>query len=581
MDRTVPRTGSDEIELYIRTYYSLLRSTGEIQLEALVEAHASTDSSLHAGARSLRPDMDALFYTAQRLPDCIFQVRLVVLGQSQGVFVWHKYPEVENWQPVTSVGRRRHMFYDGHETLAAYIASRSDIDDLIPILTAFQIEWNKLHHLLQGSQVRARLSDLVGRWPNDEDLKMLAAEMEVSFEDADRLRKLWGEGMAERLLLIVAARKQFALHLLDSSLAAYRKAIRCWWMHIEGQLPEFRFLERPVYFVSSNTHSLVNLLTGFALRHEGELIGHLEASGQPGLLQEYHKVRDGAPLGGRENLLYFAQRDYLGTRGADAVWAGRIADEQAVGIYRVHSSHSFDVEAQVIRLDRLNPDWLDPRLRMPDLELLAHSDALVINIDYPLGMAAYQILTEIARDVHYFKGVYVLGKAATLNGRIGDVMIPNVVHDEHSHNTYLFPNCFSAAHVAPYLAYGTVMDNQKAISVRGTFLQNPKYMEVIYREGYTVIEMEAGPYLSAATESVRPRRHPYNEIVNLYGTPFDLGFVHYASDKPMGRGQSLGTQSLSYFGMDSTYAASVAILRRILAKEIHDLRSRAQTRTKP
>ena len=163
MDRTVPRIGSAEIELYIRTYYSLLRSTGEVQLEALVEAHANTNSSLHANARDLQLDMDALVYTALRLPDSIFQVRLVVLGQSQDVFIWRKYPAVENWQTATAVGRRRHMFYDGQETLAVYIASRSDIDDLIPILTAFQIEWNKLHRLLQGSQARDNLAGLVGR----------------------------------------------------------------------------------------------------------------------------------------------------------------------------------------------------------------------------------------------------------------------------------------------------------------------------------------------------------------------------------------------------------------------------------
>lgn len=568
MDRTVPRIGSAEIELYIRTYYSLLRSTGEVQLEALVEAHANTNSSLHAKARDLQLDMDALVYTALRLPGSIFQVRLVVLGQSQDVFIWRKYPAVENWQLATAVGRRRHMFYDGQETLAVYIASRSDIDDLIPILTAFQIEWNKLHHLLQGSQTKDRLAELVGKRPDDEELAALASEMGVSFDDSSRLRQLWGHKLAGRLLQIAARRKRFALRLLDSSLAAYRKAIRCWWMHIEEQVPEIDFLDRPVYFVSSNTHSLVNLLSGFALRHEKEMIEYLTQTEQSDLLDEYQVDTHS---GGRENLLYYVQKKYLATPEAKSVAADKRAAEQAVGISRVPSSHSFDVEAQIIQMDQLDVEWLDPRLSMPGLESLLDSNALIVNIDYPLGMAAYQILTEIARNIHYFKGVYVLGKAATLNGRIGDVMIPNVVYDEHSQNTYLYPNCFSAADMAPYLTFGTVMDNQKAITVRGTFLQNPRYMEVIYKEGYTDLEMEAGPYLSAATESIRPRRHPHNEIVNLYGAPFDIGFIHYASDKPMSKGQSLGTQSLSYFGVESTYAASVAILRRIFEKEIRDL----------
>src|SRR3989304_4334491 len=97
-------------------------------------------------------------------------------------------------------------------------------------------------------------------------------------------------------------------------------------------------------------------------------------------------------------------------------------------------------------------------------------------------------------------GVYTLGKAAALNGRIGDVLMPSVVHDEQSRNTFLFRNCFSASDVTDHLVYGTALDNQKAVTVRGTFLQTPRYMDVFYREGYTDIEMEAGPYLSAVYE---------------------------------------------------------------------------------
>ena len=61
------------------------------------------------------------------------------------------------------------------------------------------------------------------------------------------------------------------------------------------------------------------------------------------------------------------------------------------------------------------------------------------------------------------------------------------------------------------------MDNQKAVTVLGTFLQNNKLADVFYREGYTDIEMEAGPFLSAIYEMYRPTRHPTDEIVNLYG----------------------------------------------------------------
>ena len=114
---------------------------------------------------------------------------------------------------------------------------------------------------------------------------------------------------------------------------------------------------------------------------------------------------------------------------------------------------------------------------------------------------------------------------------------------------------------------GPCLDNQKAVTVLGTFLQNARVMDVIYKESYTDIEMEAGPYLSAIYEMYRPKRHPIDEIVSLHRVPFDLGVLHYASDTPMSKGKNLGAGSLSYFGMDSTYATSLAVLKRIFQVE--------------
>ena len=249
-------------------------------------------------------------------------------------------------------------------------------------------------------------------------------------------------------------------------------------------------------------------------------------------------------------------------------------NESEQGVIRVPSQRTFAVEGQIFEIGRLQSDWIDPRLLHGSwIDTLSNSDALIINIDYPLGLSAYNILSKVAEHVRELLGIYVIGKAATLNGVIGDVMISNVVHDEHSQNTYLFNNCFSASDVTDDLVYGTVLDNQKAVTVQGTFLQNAEYMDVFYREGYTDIEMEAGPYLSAVYELFRPNRHPINEIVTLYGVPFDLGIVHYASDTPLSKGKNLGAGSLSYYGMDPTYAVSIATLRRIFDLEKKRLES--------
>src|SRR5258708_16937837 len=109
---------------------------------------------------------------------------------------------------------------------------------------------------------------------------------------------------------------------------------------------------------------------------------------------------------------------------------------------------------------------------MPHMNKLAKSEAIILNIDYPLGMAAYRMLREIMENLTNIRGIYILGKAATLNGSIGDVTISNVAMDEHSQNVYWLANCLIVQDVQPYLIYGSVLDNQKAGPVKGTYLQN-------------------------------------------------------------------------------------------------------------
>jgi hypothetical protein len=572
MERTVPTTGSEEIQLYMRTYYSLLRTTDEVQIQTLVETHLGMDSLLHVDAREDAIDVSALVYCSLRLPPGIWQTRLVVMGQSERVFAWRGYADVEQWQPAAAPGRRRRAFFDGQETLAVYIASLSDIDDLVPMLTTFQIEWNKIHLRLHGAPVLRDLEDCVaGRRSIDADLRArLCQALGLSREDMRRLEAIWQDECPAPLLEMGQRRTRMAVRLLAGSQVEYRKATQRWWGNVAANVP-FDLGERPVYFISSNTHSIVNMLSGFALRREEELSRYVRESGDADLQAEYTDIQAQQVPSSRENFFYYVLKKYLQTpQGRDA-WEERNREEPLCGIRHIDSRHVFDVAAQVVELRALRPDWLDPRLRVPGIERLADSDAIILNIDYPLGMGAYHILSQVAASVALFRGVYILGKAATLNGRIGDVMIPNVVHDEHSRNTYLFDNAFAAADVSSHLTYGTGLDNQKAISVRGTFLQNRRYMDVFYREGYTDIEMEAGPYLSAAYEAMRPRRYPTDEVVNLYPIPFDIGIIHYASDKPTGKGQTLGARHLSYFGMDPTYAGTVAVLRRVLSLESESL----------
>jgi len=350
-------------------------------------------------------------------------------------------------------------------------------------------------------------------------------------------------------------------------MTATPRTTRRWWQQVTGMMRSEGLLSRPVYFVSSNSHSLGNLVTGLARRHQEELVASVQRSGPDELRDELRAFREGRAEGNWDNFLYFAAR--LWQRGvlSDAERTAVRREERETGVIAVSSRTALDVAAQVIALDRLDPSALDERLGPVDSNALRASRAVIVNVDYPLGLAAYNILREVAETAAELRGVYVLGKAATLNADVGDVMISGVIHDEHSGSTFWLDNAFRVSDIAPYLRFGSGLDNQRAVTVKGTFLQNRGYLDFYHREAFSVVEMEAGPYCCAIFETSEAARYPMGEPVNFSRLPLDFGVIHYASDTPFTQARTLGARGLSYFGMDSTYASSVAILRRILRLE--------------
>ena len=549
---------SDEVELYVRTYTTLLRSSGETALRVLEPSHMAMSSSLHPLAASEELDLGAFLYAVRRLPDGIAGARLVIMGQEVEQLTANGIP-VESWEEAEAPARRRRWYDSGAGTLAVLLASASDVDDLVPTLVAFQIEWNKIRVRVRGAGWPAGASS------PDVPPEECARELGGSPEDWARLREAWGEKFGERMQLIGEKRLSLRVRMLGGTNTGYARLTRRWWTPVSRELAVEGLTERPLYFVSSNSHSLVNIVTGIARERESELVAFVEQFPADDILrQELTAFREGRSEGSWENFLYFVARLYFSApEGA----AERRASEREHGITHLRSTTALRVPAQVIPLAALDPRGIDPRIGELDPAALAATGAVIVNIDYPLGVAAYNILREVAVDRTALRGVYILGKAATLNADVGDVMISNVVHDEHSGSTYWLDNAFSVNDLAPDLRFGTGLDNQRAVTVKSTFLQNRSYLDFYYREAFTVVEMETGPYCNAVYEIADSERHPTGEAINFSKLPIDLGIIHYASDTPYTQARTLGARGLSYYGMDSTYASSLAILRRILRLE--------------
>ena len=532
---------SDDVELYHRTYTTLLRSSGEMWLRVLEPAHRAMGSSLHGLAASDDLDLGALIYACRRLPGDVYTARRIVLGQEAVQFA-RAGMRIVDWELREAPARRRRWFADGAGTLAVLLASGSDLDDLVPTLVAYQLEWNKLHRRL------------VAAGHVDADAAACAVALGGTEDDWERLLEALGATLEE----VRDASLDLRIRMLGGSAVGYARITRRWWTPVRQMLAELGVADRPLYLVSSNTHSLANLVSGVPRTHEDEVVRWIVRAGPQDLRDELERFREGRARGSWENFLYYAARSALEPRGAE---------ERSAGVTHLSSETALRVSAQIIPLERLRPELFDSRLGDVDRGALASAPGVIVNIEYPLGLAAYNILREITTASDTLRGVYVLGKAATLNAAVGDVMLSSVIFDEHSRSTYWLDNAFSVDDITPYLVFGSGLDNQRAVTVKSTFLQNREYLDLYYREAFTVVEMEAGPFCNAVYEIADVDRHPSGEAVNFAKLPIDLGIIHYASDTPYTQARTLGARGLSYYGMDSTYASTIAIARRILSLE--------------
>jgi len=542
----------DAIELHVRTYRSALKSTLEVTINSLINTHLKMHSILHPdGSNSEKIDASSLSYCLLRLPVSIDKTQRVIMGQNLDIFTQAGFKDLNSWPKVKATARRRTThFHSTQKILAYFIASISDIDDLINILIAYQIEWNKFHQLLnlQYQNYSSLEKDL--------DSSEFTKKLNLKPIQWQNIKTALGKNWQLRLKTIYKNEANLRVQLLAGSWVNYTKSTQRWWKNIASSLsPKLHISHQQIYFVSSNKHSLLNIYTGFALRHQKEILS---------LFQKDHPEINPSKLLDIKDLAYFAFKYYLENENLKKLFTKY---QQDLGIISIPNSNYLDIDVQIFPIKSLvNSKFLDPRLKITRPQKIKESKALILNIDYPLGFAAYQILSEVMENVEKIKGVYVLGKAAVLNGEIGDIVIPRLVFDEHTQNSYIFKNCFNS--FFPFINnQGSILTNQKSVSTLGTFLENKALINTYSKNDLTIIEMESGPYLNAVTEATYDQQAPKSTVIDLNNAPFDLGIINYTSDTPFSSLQNLGGSDLGINGIEPVTLGSLAILQRIINLE--------------
>jgi hypothetical protein len=143
--------------------------------------------------------------------------------------------------------------------------------------------------------------------------------------------------------------------LLDGSFREYQRSAQRWWNAIAPAVPA----GRPVYFVSSNSHSLANLLGGYARNHRDEILAFLNHRNFEDLAPRYDEAIAAGDTGLATNILYYALRAYI--HAEPAAWR-REPSDAANG--RADRSPGKSTSTRNDRARSCAPT-LDPRLRMP------------------------------------------------------------------------------------------------------------------------------------------------------------------------------------------------------------------------
>lgn len=515
---------------------------GVFAIDEFIAPFQAMAPSLHRhSANPALVDVDALAYTTERLPQGIHRIREVLVQAD----VPDRLPQMAGIARLETPARRRATFQVGEEIIIVVAREGvTELLDLVSLLTSYAIEAQKIHALLKDTELledlRACPGELAAR---NRLLARTAFQLGTTDDQIVRLDGLWGGQLLERLVCLADHPPHFLVRLhRDYSPEAARSRARLWARRIHQKVMEACPGDRPVHILSSNTHSTLNLLSTFVRQHGDEIWSWALA---------YSSVRDLLPAERTEDLLYFVMREWL------AAFPERKREkaetELAHGIHELEDVYHVGLFAQVLDLSKVDPAAVDPRLRLSP-QVVREQRPVLINFEYAFGEQAGIVVDQLFQEFKDRVASFsIMGKAGTVVGQRGGIMLPTWLLKEGSHDVYDFPfGNILRPEDFPGMA---VHADGPMLTVLGTILQNDDMLRT-YRDEWGILglEMEGIPYIRALWQCQKR---------GFLRPDLKVAVGYYASDAPLVPGESL-SRELSLEGVNATYAINAAILNRLL-----------------
>jgi hypothetical protein len=534
--------------LFLRGYYTLGGKSGQTLEDALRTLSPEIYGTMN-DPKSI--ELKGLEYILDRLPRGIEECHRSVLTAREDL----DGTSFERIQPP----KRRRISYRVSENEMCFVITRgsSEIYDILTHMTFLYIEAKKLYE-----RMRDESGNPTKEWKELE--KIVALGGDLSGEDLDRA--IWGlsvligrtyhetketyeyfeksknEINANKGLfsivynlgkLLEDERKNhdmvtvyFTPSLIDVML--HQLYCKRWASSVKDAIWNFGYQNRPLHIISANMHSVLNLLYGY------------------GALKDEKKKKDS------EELYNFIQ-DVSDEEGLIKDFAEKL------GFYELPDKSGAQIDCQLIDTSMLESVDFHPAMAVDKHYVLNEKPVLLI-MDYAFGTQAFEAMDELLRpgeeddpqrmlDVH---SISVMGKAGTLPGKKGDIMLASAHVLEGVPHTYIVDNDLSRedfdgsidVYVGPI------------VTVLGTSLQNKDVLEKFQTTTWRAVglEMEGGHYQRAVDAAI-VRGHISKDV--------KVRYAYYASDNPLKSGQTLASGDLGREGVRPTYMITKAILEKI------------------
>lgn len=524
---------------------------GKLVLGELYDKFKKMEPCLHRYCWEKRViDLSALTYSLQRLPEEVTKTNAIYIQKEPESIT--NVPGIERLYTL----RKRAIYNLGGELEFIAREGETDIFDIVTCLIMYGIEAKKIKEKFRERKIMEEYKE-VDFANNDVKRNQFLAKISnifnVKFADVIKADKYLDYRLPSLLESIVSHEPEGTVIEFDSEFSRTDASLKAgkWTKRITKELEKYG--KRPLSIISSDTHSVVNCLTGFAIENRDKILKLITKDNSFTNL-----------MTNDSSFLYYLVQKLCKKPENSSLLEEKIAYEKELGIKLVRDEFETGVDVHIIDLDKIlnkYPDKIDPRIKF-DLGKLKNKGLIILNMDYSFGRQGAHNMRGLCETLgRLIESISITGKAGLTciceGGKRFDLILPTYVVPQIVGGIYNFPtgNSLRKEDFKDLSKGINVHTGGPVLTVPGTAMQSDLlFYYYIARDNILGVEMEAAPYLDAIEKAYKRDQLRKDIMLNV---------GYWASDVPMNTDETLAEEHIDK-GFISSYALILATLNKVL-----------------